>query len=97
MLAIKSYKKTGSIGQLPIFVCFLVIISGVAAVASTYLSCSAGKWADSYTSELVLNFFCQVCFYLALLLFGVKYYEVSLLMEQLLDIEDEQEDNASTE
>ena len=82
-LFIKTCREKGSLGRLPLLICSLIIANGIFALLRT-----SGSF-KKYKALLVNSFLSEITYYLAVLLFGIKYYEVALLMEQLLKFEED--------
>lgn len=88
VLLMNSIKKKGSIGCLPIIVCFAAISNAVFEVNHTYLINQDNGFFEQNKATTTFTFIYANSCYLALLLFGSKYFEVSLLVGKMLVIED---------
>ena len=94
-LAIQHCRKKGSIGLLPIIVCFLIIINGIFAMVRTAALFPNFNVTDNYNFVAVAYFLEEISFYLALWLFGTKYFEVALDMERLLGRKNDQSSSST--
>lgn len=86
VLVVQHYRGVGRIGRLPILIASITIVNGVSAILRTWALFPIFGFTQRYEVFSTFYLLEDVSFYLAIWLFGMKYYEVSLDLERILTI-----------
>ena len=83
MLTKKFNRGRGSLGCLPILICFFTVVNGIFAMVRVAALFPVFGMFESYNVSVFSYFMEDSTFYLAMWLFGMKLFEVSLDMERM--------------
>ena len=83
MLTKKFNRGKGSLGCLPILICFFTIVNGIFAIVRVAAIFPVFGMFESYNVTVFSYFMEDTTFYLVMWLFGMKLFEVSLDMQRM--------------
>ena len=83
MLTKKFNRGKGSLGCLPILICFFTIVNGIFAIVRVAAIFPVFGMFENYNVTVFSYFMENTTFYMVMWLFGMKLFEVSLNMQQM--------------